>query len=57
MAEAKLIETKIVEEAQAKAAEIIANADAYKITTVANAQKEVAPLIAQAVQMEGEAEK
>ena len=41
-----LIETQIIEKAQAEAAETIANADAYKATTVANAQREVAPMIA-----------
>ena len=37
LAEAKLVEVRIVEDAQAQAAEIAANADAYKATTVANA--------------------
>jgi len=46
-----------VEKAQAEAAEIVANADAYHATTVANAEKEVAPLISDAVRLEGEAEK
>jgi hypothetical protein len=32
-----LIETKIVEEASAKAAEMIAEADAYRTTTIAKA--------------------
>jgi hypothetical protein len=36
-AEANLIETQIVEDARAKAAEIIAKADAYKTTTIAKA--------------------
>jgi len=35
---------------------MIAEADAYRATTVANAQAEVAPLIAKAVTLEGEAE-
>jgi hypothetical protein len=34
-----------------------AKADAYRATTVANAEQEVAGMIAQAVQLEGEAEK
>lgn len=37
MAEANLVSVKIVEDAQAKAAEITANADAYKANTVAKA--------------------
>jgi len=37
VAEAKLIEVKIKEEAQSKAAEMVANADAYYATTIANA--------------------
>lgn len=36
---------------------MIAEADAYQATTVAQAQAEVAPLIAQAVSLEGDAEK
>lgn len=36
---------------------MIAEADAYQATTVAQAQAEVAPMIAQAVQLEGDAEK
>lgn len=56
IAEARLIETKIKEEAQAEAAKIIAEADAYKATTVANAQKDSAGKVAEAVQLEGQAE-
>jgi len=35
---------------------MIAEADAYKAKTVANAQKEVAGMVAEAVQLEGSAE-
>ena len=42
-AEAELIKTQIIEKAQADAAEIMANADAYYVTTIANAKQEVAP--------------
>ena len=42
MAEARLIETQIIEKANSEAAETIANADAYKATTVANAARECA---------------
>ena len=56
IAEAKLIETKIVEEAQAEAAEIVAMADAYEATEISKAQEEVAPMVARAVTLEGEAE-
>jgi regulator of protease activity HflC (stomatin/prohibitin superfamily) len=56
VAEAKLIETKIKEEAAAEAAKIIAEANAYKEKTIANAQREAAPKIAEAVKLEGDAE-
>ena len=35
---------------------MIAEADAFRATTIANAEKEVAPLIAEAVKLEGQAE-
>ena len=35
----------------------MANADAYYVTTIANAKQEVAPQIAEAVKLEGQAEK
>jgi len=35
---------------------MIAEADAYKATTIANAEKEVAGMIAEAVKLEGQAE-
>ena len=35
----------------------MANADAYYVTTIANAKQQVAPQIAEAVKLEGEAEK
>lgn len=56
-AEAELIKTQIIEKASADAAEIMANADAYYVTTIANAKQEVAPQIAEAVKLEGQAEK
>jgi len=34
----------------------MANANAYKVTTIAKAQAEAAPLIAEAVTLEGQAE-
>lgn len=34
---------------------MVAQADAYKATVIANAQKEAAPLVAQAVELEGQA--
>ena len=51
-----MIETQIKEEATAEAARIIAQANAYRATTVASAEKEVAPMIAEAVKLEGQAE-
>ena len=57
MAEAKLVENDIIERAQGEAAKLIAEADAYYDKTIASAQREVAPLIAQAVTAEGDAEK
>lgn len=51
-----MIETQIIEEANGSAAKMVAEADAYREKTIANAQAEVAPLIAQAVTLEGEAE-
>jgi len=56
-AEAELIKTQIIEKASADAAEIMANADAYYVTTIANAKQEVAGQIAEAVKLEGQAEK
>lgn len=40
-----------------KAAEMEAEAEAYHATTIANAQKEVAATIAEAVQLKGQAER
>lgn len=57
VAEANLIETQILEKAQSEAGQIIAEADAYEATRVAAAEQEVAPMIARALTLEGEAEK
>ena len=54
IAEAKLIEIETREKANAEAAEIVAQADADHAKAIAAAQEEIAPLIAEAVTLEGE---
>lgn len=57
VAEAKLIETEIIQQATARAAEMEAEAEAFHAQTIANAQEEVAPKIAEAVQLKGKVER
>jgi hypothetical protein len=56
LAEANLIETAIVANAKAQAAKIRAEADAYTLKTVTEAEKENAEIVAHAITIEGQME-
>ena len=56
MAEANLIETAIIANAKALAAKIRAEAEAYQLKTITEAEKENAEIVAQAISIEGQIE-
>ena len=56
IAEANLIETSVLADAKAEAAKIRAEADAYFLTKVSEAEQQNAQIISQAISLEGEAE-
>ena len=56
MAEANLIETAIIANSKAMAAKIRAEAEAYQLKTITEAEKENAEIVAQAIGIEGQIE-
>ena len=56
LAEANLIETAIIANSKAQAAKIKAEADAYALNTVTEAERENAEIVAQAIGLEGQIE-